>query len=178
MKAIQLNSNTHDVIGTWLLLSCTSLLTSMDGHQSAIDIVSTVSWQSILLSYSLMSATTPLLKGFTQGFMTAGIALGYSRGGTAIGSSETPDSYQLRSLTRPKAKLNVPSNMLQDVTKPHEHETSVFGNARQTSLGCRTSPQDYHRRASITRLSSDHDQVRMDGHSRLSHVDVFLQSFV
>ena len=129
----------------------------MDGHQSAIDIVSTVSWQSILLSYSLMSATTPLLKGFTQGFMTAGIALGYSREGTAIGSSETPDSYQLRSLTRPKAKLNVPSNMLQDVTKPHEHETSVFGNARQTSLGYRTSPQDYHRRASIT--SHDSRQI-------------------
>ena len=105
----------------------------MDGHQSAIDIVSTVSWQSILLSYSLMSATTLLLKGFTQGFMTAGIALGYSREGTAIGSSETPDSYQLRSLTRPKAKLNVPSNMLQDVTKPHEHfgfwecETNISG---------------------------------------------------
>jgi hypothetical protein len=129
----------------------------MDSHQSAIDIVSTVTWQSILLSYSLISATTPLLEGFTQGFMTAGIALGYSRGGTAIGSSGTTGSYQLRSLTRPKAKLDVPHSMLQDFTKPHEHETLVLGNARQTSMGFKPSPQDCHESSSIT--SHDSRQI-------------------
>jgi hypothetical protein len=134
----------------------------MDSHQSAIDIVSTVTWQSILLSYSLISATTPLLKGFAQRFMTAGIALGYSRGGTAIGSSGTSGSYQLRSLTRPKAKLNVPNSMLQDVTKPYEHETLVLGNARQTSMGFKPSPQNYHESSSITSHDSRQIMIKQE----------------
>lgn len=128
----------------------------MDNYQLAIDIVSTVTWQSILLSYSLISATTPLLKGFTQGFMTAGIALGYSREGTTVGSSGTSGSYQLRSLTRPKAKSNMPKSMLRDVIKPREHESLVLGNTKQTSIGYKTSQEDYE---SASIMSHDSRQI-------------------
>jgi hypothetical protein len=50
-----------------------------------------------------MSATSPLLKGFTKGFMTAGTSLGYvQEGATSGGASGTLDSYELRSLTKTK----------------------------------------------------------------------------
>lgn len=76
----------------------------MEERQPALGIVPTVVWQSTLLSYSLISATTPLLKGFAQGFMTAGITLGYSREGTSAGGDESSGSYQLRSLRRTESK--------------------------------------------------------------------------
>lgn len=133
-----------------------------DSHQSAINIVSTVIWQSILLSYSLMSATTPLLKGFNRGFMTAGIALSYSREGTTVGHSETLGSYQLQSLMRPKAKSKVPKSMLQDVTIPHENDILVLGNARQSSTGRETSSQGCHESASIASHDSRQIMIRQE----------------
>ncbi|KAF2828274.1 hypothetical protein CC86DRAFT_405279 [Ophiobolus disseminans] len=79
----------------------------INNDQQAIDIVSTVTWQNVLLAYSLMSATLPTLKSFTQGFMTAGVSLGYTRDGTTYGaSSGTHGSHELQTIsnirTRPK----------------------------------------------------------------------------
>ena len=117
----------------------------MDDRQSPLGIVPTVIWQSTLLSYNLISATTPLLKGFTQGFMTAGIALGYSREGTMAGGYESTGSYQLRSLKRTKSRPNAPNGLPQDVTKLQVYDTLVQGNVRQQSAGSRTSSMDESR---------------------------------
>jgi hypothetical protein len=62
-------------------------------RRPAIRIVSTVAWQNVLLSYNLMSATIPSLKGFTQGFMTAGVSFGYAQEGRATGATGTQQSY-------------------------------------------------------------------------------------
>lgn len=117
----------------------------MDDRQLPLGIVPTVIWQSTLLSYNLMSATTPLLKGFAQGFMTAGIALGYSREGTMAGGYGSSGSYQLRSLRRTEMRPNVPNGLPQDVTKPQVYDTSVQGNVRQQSARSRTSSIDESR---------------------------------
>ncbi|CAI9637214.1 unnamed protein product [Alternaria burnsii] len=78
----------------------------IDSHQPAMSIVPTAAWQSVLLSYNLMSATSPLLKGFTEGFMTAGTSLGYvQEGATTGGGSGTLGSYELRSLTKTKSRV-------------------------------------------------------------------------
>jgi hypothetical protein len=60
------------------------------------------------MTYNLMSATIPSLKGFTQGFMTAGISLGYATEGTTLGGlSGTYQSYQLRSMRKSKPSSRV-----------------------------------------------------------------------
>jgi hypothetical protein len=83
------------------------LITYSDFHshnRQAIDIVPVVVWQNALLSYNLMSATIPALKGFVKGFTTGGV--GYTTDmSTSGGRSRNDDSYELRSL--PKSKMNV-----------------------------------------------------------------------
>jgi hypothetical protein len=104
-----------------------------------------------------MSATTPLLKGFTQGFMTAGIALGYSREGTTAGGNGMSGSYQLRSLKSRESRPNVPNGMPQDVTKPQAYNTSVLGNARQKATGFATSSKDDSRHDHESASIASHD---------------------
>ena len=80
----------------------------INNHQPAINIVSTVAWQSVLLSYNLISATSPMLKGFTEGFMTAGTSLGYVQERiTTGGGSGVSGGYELHSLTKTKSRSKI-----------------------------------------------------------------------
>lgn len=127
----------------------------------ALGIVPTVVWQSILLSFSLMSATTPLLKGFTQGFMTAGIALGYSREGTTTGGNGSSGNYQLRSLRRTESRANVPNGMPQDVTKPQVYDTSIQGNAKHKATRPKSSSTDKSQQYCESASIASHDSRRI-----------------
>lgn len=94
-------------------------------RQPAIDIASTVAWQNVSLSYSLISSTTPLLKGFTQGFMTAGLSLVRVPERTTNGDSQTTQSHELRSLP----SLNAGSKAYsQDLPVSRFQTTSLQGN--------------------------------------------------
>ncbi|USP80150.1 hypothetical protein yc1106_07424 [Curvularia clavata] len=97
--------------------------------QSAIQIVSTVAWQDTLLSYSLISATTPILKGFTQGFKTTGLSLAYARDPTTGEVSGAQTSFELRSLTKWKSRTKAAP---QDTT-PQAHTTSIQGRSKRKS---------------------------------------------
>ena len=94
--------------------------------------------------------------------MTAGVDLGYSRGGTTTGHGRTSNIYQLQLLARSKAKFNVPNSILQDFTDSPEDENLVLGNAIQISVGCRTSPHDYHESASITSHDSRQIMIKQE----------------
>ncbi|KAF2844128.1 hypothetical protein T440DRAFT_484418 [Plenodomus tracheiphilus IPT5] len=84
-------------------------------HQEpAIDIVATAAWQNLLLSYNLMSATIPSLKGFTQGFMTAGLSLGYARDTATEGGSISHHTYELRSMSNSRSIATVPPHHVPD----------------------------------------------------------------
>jgi hypothetical protein len=75
-------------------------------NRQAIDIVPAVVWQNALLSYNLMSATIPALKGFVKGFTTGG--LGYTTDmSTSGGRSGNSDSYELRSLPKSKTRVKL-----------------------------------------------------------------------
>jgi len=105
----------------------------VESRESAIRIVPTVAWQSVLLSFNLISATTPLLKGFTQGFMTQGVSLGYLREGTTGGGSGMSGSYELKSLTkstRSKSKFS----SLKLTTSDAYATTTVEGNSEEDTL--------------------------------------------
>jgi hypothetical protein len=127
-------------------------------HQPAIDIVPTVAWQSVLLSYNLISATTPLLKGFTQGFMTAGVSLGYLReGGTTGGGSGLSGSYELRSLTKSKSKTK--SSQL-NLTTSEPCDTLVQGNAKKQSM-LTIAPKDSSKCRKESASITSHDSRRI-----------------
>ncbi|EOA85134.1 hypothetical protein ACJQWK_07202 [Exserohilum turcicum] len=70
----------------------------------AIKIVATVSWQSVLLSYNLMSATTPLLKGFTAGLTSSGLSLDYARDPTTGGFTGVQGSFELASIAQSRSR--------------------------------------------------------------------------
>ncbi|CAN9137313.1 unnamed protein product [Alternaria sp. RS040] len=98
----------------------------IDSHQPAMSIVPTAAWQSVLLSYNLMSATSPLLKGFTEGFMTAGTSLGYvQEGATTGGGSGTLGSYELRSLTKTKSKPTASKATSNDDLRYYNENASI-----------------------------------------------------
>lgn len=72
----------------------------------ATDIAPVVVWQNVLLSYNLISATIPALKGFVKGFTTGGV--GYTRNISVSGGGDAShNSYELRpiSLFRGRVKL-------------------------------------------------------------------------
>lgn len=131
----------------------------ISSHQPAISIVPTVAWQSVLLSYNLMSATTPLLKGFTQGFGTTGGSLGYFLRETTTGEgSGTSRSYELRSLTKTKSRSRISPP---DTTDPYLHAAAVPWEAKPSSKAGINGPKDesrcYHDSASIA--SHDSQQI-------------------
>jgi hypothetical protein len=138
----------------------------VNDKQPPIKIVSTIAWQNVLLSYNLMSATIPSLKGFTQGFMTAGVALGYEKEGTTtIGSgairSGTHQSYELQSLTRPKSEPNAPTR------GSPAGATAVYDGTMQRSLRGNAANKDgtqcYHKEsASIARHSSRQIMIKRE----------------
>jgi hypothetical protein len=72
----------------------------INDRRPAMGIVSTVEWQSVVLSYNLMSASFPFFMRFMKEFMTAGVSLYHSREGGTTGASGTQRSYELRSLKR------------------------------------------------------------------------------
>lgn len=126
--------------------------------QPAISIVPTVAWQSVLLSYNLMSATTPLLKGFTQGFGTTGGSLGYFLRETTGEGSGTSRSYELRSLTKTKSRSRTSPP---DTTDPYLRAAAVPWEAKASSKAGMNGPKDesrcYHDSASIA--SHDSQQI-------------------
>lgn len=72
----------------------------------ATHIASVAVWQNALLSYNLMSATIPALKGFVKGFTTGGI--GYTKDmSTPSGGSGNNNDYELRSLSGSPKKVKV-----------------------------------------------------------------------
>ncbi|KAG8525329.1 uncharacterized protein KY384_008973 [Bacidia gigantensis] len=81
---------------------------------SSIEAVGTLVWQQVLCGYSLVSATTPCLKGFLGRFHTEGIAgtLESSYGNRAYGQNSTtrtnPDVYALESLDRKNSTKRPP----------------------------------------------------------------------
>ncbi|KAF5849431.1 hypothetical protein GGP41_006348 [Bipolaris sorokiniana] len=93
-------------------------------RQTAIPIVPTVVWQSTLLCYSLISTTTPTLKGFSQGFKTTGLSLEYARDPVTGEISGARTSIALR----PFMKSRSSSNAL-----PNETIISIQGNSRENS---------------------------------------------
>jgi hypothetical protein len=69
-----------------------------------IAITAPVVWQNVLLSYNLMSATIPALKGFMKGFTTGG--MGYT-GDTCLEARSSGNSYKMRTIPKPKPKHKV-----------------------------------------------------------------------
>lgn len=133
--------------------------------QSAIQIVSTVAWQDTLVSFSLISATTPILKGFTQGFRTTGLSLAYARDPTTGEVSGAQTSFELRSLTRWKTKTKATS---QEPT-PQAHTTSIQGHSKgkskMTALASKAKEgvQCYHdESASIVSQESRQVMIRQE----------------
>lgn len=132
----------------------------ISSRQPAISIVPTVAWQRVLLSFSLMSATTPLLKGFTQDFRTAGGPIGYFRETvTTGGGSGTSRSYELRSLTKTKSKSK--ASPQDSITSQSRVTWAQLGNVKPKSTGLETALEDdsrcYHESASIA--SHDSRQI-------------------
>ncbi|XP_014555117.1 hypothetical protein COCVIDRAFT_103243 [Bipolaris victoriae FI3] len=115
-------------------------------RQTAIQIVPTVVWQSTLLCYSLISATTPTLKGFTQGFKTTGLSLEYARDLITGELSGARTSIALRPLTtsRPssiasanRTILQAHSISIQDNSKENSKSATLASKARDGSRCCR-----------------------------------------
>lgn len=100
--------------------------------------VPTAAWQSVLLSYNLMSATIPSLKGFTQGFMTAGVSLGYARDTTTVGASGSHHTYEMRSLSKSKSRAAVSP---QESAESQLHVTSVQRNPNRKSTKTTITPR-------------------------------------
>jgi len=122
VRALISDSCRNIVISLMHLLAYSEFI---NNKQPPISIVSTVTWQNVLLAYNLMSATIPSLKGFTQGFMTAGVSLGYARDTTTSGGiSGTHQSYEMRALSkvRPISKVSLRE---QEYTESQSHATAV-----------------------------------------------------
>jgi hypothetical protein len=136
-------------------------------HRPAIRIVSTVAWQNVVLSYNLMSATIPSLKGFTQGFMTAGVSLGYAREGVTTGASGTQQSYELRSLSKLRSKVSP-----QEFLKAQASATSVQGKAKPKSTRTNVTAKDgsrcYHEE-SASIASHDSQQIMIKREWKVSN---------
>jgi hypothetical protein len=138
----------------------------ISSHQPATGVASTAAWQSILLSYSLMSATIPSLKGFTQGFMTQGVALGYSERipiGTSYG---TQRSYELQSLHKSRSRSQTPP---MEVTGSQVPATLVPRVPKRDTTGVGVVPKDetqcYHEEnASITSHGSQQIMIKREFH--------------
>ncbi|EUC44616.1 hypothetical protein COCMIDRAFT_97750 [Bipolaris oryzae ATCC 44560] len=109
--------------------------TFITNNHPPIAIVAPVTWQIVLLSYNLMSATTPLLRGFTQGFKTAGMSLFDMPDATsAAASGATQDSVELRLVPRPKM-------LPQDLAMSINRTVVLGGEGRRRSRG---SGERYH----------------------------------
>jgi hypothetical protein len=117
-------------------------------HDSqAIDIAPAVVWQNTLLSYNLMSATIPALKGFVKGFTTGGV--GYSRDmSVSGGGNASGNSYELRSISKSRTRVRL---VPQDYAESQVQVTSV----QRTPQGA-SSRLD---KTSRERLRSDHDET-------------------
>lgn len=133
--------------------------------QSAVQIVSTVAWQDTLLSFSLISATTPILKGFTQGFQTTGLSLAYARDPTTGEVSGAQTSFELRSLTKWKSRTKATP---QDTTS-QAHTTSIQGRSKRKpkmkilSSKTKDGAQRYHdESASIVSQESRQVMIRQE----------------
>jgi hypothetical protein len=88
--------------------------------RQAIDIAPAVVWQNALLSYNLMSATIPALKGFVKEFTTGGV--GYSKDMSMSGGNASSNSYELRSLSKSRTKVRL---VPQDYAESEVQVTSV-----------------------------------------------------
>ncbi|EUC46624.1 hypothetical protein COCMIDRAFT_35735 [Bipolaris oryzae ATCC 44560] len=95
-------------------------------RQTAIQVVPTVVWQSTLLCYSLISATTPTLKGFTQGFKTTGLSIEYARDPVTGELSGARTSIALNPLTSKSS-----SNASPNGTVLQAHSMSIQDNSTE-----------------------------------------------
>jgi hypothetical protein len=131
----------------------------IDSHQPAMSIVPTAAWQSVLLSYNLMSATSPLLKGFTEGFMTAGTSLGYvQEGATTGGGSGTLGSYELRSLTKTESRVKSSPS---DATNSQPRAARVQWNTRSKPTASKATSNDDLRHYNESASIASHDSRRI-----------------
>lgn len=127
----------------------------IDSHQPAMSIVPTAAWQSVLLSYNLMSATSPLLKGFTEIFMTAGTSLGYvQEGATTGGGSGTLGSYELRSFTKTKSRVRSSPS---DATNSQPRVAQVQWNTRSKPTASKATSNDDLRHYNESASIASHD---------------------
>lgn len=153
----------RNIIFSLMYMLAYSKFTNHD--QSAIQIVSTVAWQDTLLSFSFISATTPILKGFTQGFKTTGLSLVYARDPITGEVSGAQTSFKLRSLTRAKRKSKASIHN----TTPQVNTTSIQGRSKRNSKMMTLSPkgqdgaQCYHdESASIVSHESRQVMIRQE----------------
>lgn len=75
----------------------------------------TLVWQQVLCGYSLISATTPSLKGFLGGFRTQDLTRVIDGSGTRnydqnSTARSNPGTYALQSLERKKSRSRPPNN--------------------------------------------------------------------
>ena len=101
----------------------------VNNNKSAINIVPTIIWQSVLLSYNLISATTPLLKGFTAGLTSSGLSLGYARDPVTGGFSGAQGSFELSSMAQSKSRSKSRAAPDDDIT-PKARTTSFQGDSK------------------------------------------------
>ncbi|EMD91799.1 hypothetical protein COCHEDRAFT_1101304 [Bipolaris maydis C5] len=130
--------------------------TFMTNNHPPIAIIATVIWQIVLLSYNLMSATTPLLRGFTQGFKTAGMSLFDMPNTTsAAASGATQDSVELRLVPRPKM-------LPQDLAMSINRTVVLGGDAKPKSRACAGRHGYYDEVASLDSCASRCIMVRRE----------------
>ncbi|EMD61338.1 hypothetical protein COCSADRAFT_192306 [Bipolaris sorokiniana ND90Pr] len=122
----------------------------------AIAIIAIVTWQIVLLSYNLMSAATPLLRGFTQGFKTAGMSLfDMPNASSAAASGATQDSVELRLVPRPKM-------LPQDLAMSINRTVVLGGDGKRRSRACRGGDGYYDDVASMDSCGSRWIMVRRE----------------
>ncbi|KAH7088146.1 hypothetical protein FB567DRAFT_332148 [Paraphoma chrysanthemicola] len=139
----------------------------INDQQQAIDITSVINWQNILLSYSLMSATLPTLKGFTEGFNTAGVSLGYGRDGTTYGAnSGTHGSHELQTISRIRTRPKLVTNE-DGLTESQPYTTAIEQESNRMSTRAESASKDqvncYHDEgASITSHDSQRIMIKQE----------------
>ncbi|XP_014555380.1 hypothetical protein COCVIDRAFT_38882 [Bipolaris victoriae FI3] len=132
--------------------------TFITNNHPPIAIIATVTWQIVLLSYNLMSATTPLLRGFTQGFKTAGMSLFDMPNTTsAAASGATQDSVELRLLPRPKM---LPQDLAMSINRTVVHGGD--GSRRLKVCKCGGGERYHDEVASIYSCGSQRIMVRRE----------------
>ncbi|KAH7077609.1 hypothetical protein BKA63DRAFT_508591 [Paraphoma chrysanthemicola] len=139
----------------------------INDQQQAIDIISTINWQNVLLSYSLISATLPTLKGFTEGFNTAGVSLGYGRDGTTYGAnSGTHGSHELQTISKIRTRPKVATHE-DDLTESQPYTTAIERESNRMSTRAESASKDqvncfYDEGASITSHDSQRIMIKQE----------------